>query len=55
MSDKNKYNKIGGNFFAGFMFLGIAIGFLLGHTVVGSLAGLGIGFIIMGLLQLKND
>ncbi len=55
MSDKKKYKKIGDQLFVGFMFLGIAVGFLFGHIVIGVCAGMGIGFIAMALLQLKKE
>ena len=47
---ERKIGERSGVAFVGFLFLGIAIGFLYHQTVVGFIGGLGLGFISMALL-----
>lgn len=57
MSERNNKEKrrkgFSGIVFVGCMFLGMGIGTLLGHTQAGSFIGMGIGFVLMGLLRAK--
>ena len=42
------------NVFVGFMFLGMGLGWLLGHLAAGLFIGMGLGFIAQGLLEEKE-
>ena len=62
IEDKNGKNThiIPGHYllFVGFMFLGIAIGKLLGSVSIGTLVGMGLGFVAWGItssIAKKND
>ena len=52
-SDSLKYER-GGISFVGFLMLGIAFGILYNQVAVGTLAGLGLGFISMAFLAEKK-
>jgi len=52
-SSKNSY-KNSGFIFSGCMFIGLGLGFYFGNVAVGVLIGMGIGFIAMGLINIKN-
>jgi len=43
-------STIGGMIFVGCMFLGAGLGRFLGDTATGSMIGMGIGFVIMGII-----
>ena len=43
-----------GNIFVGFMFLGMGVGWLLGHAAAGLLIGLGLGFIAQDFLERRE-
>ena len=47
---ERKIGERSGVAFVGFLFLGVAIGILYNQTVVGFIAGLGLGFVSMALL-----
>lgn len=51
--DSQKYER-GGISFVGFLMLGIAFGILYNQVAVGTLAGLGLGFISMAFLTEKK-
>ncbi|MBR9705736.1 hypothetical protein GOV14_01755 [Candidatus Pacearchaeota archaeon] len=58
MAKKKKESKsdvAGGLVFVGSLMLGIALGIFKGNTAVGTLAGLGIGFILFGLIKALMD
>ena len=40
--------------FTGFLFLGIGIGLLLGRVAVGTLIGMGLGFLAMALIRARS-
>lgn len=42
--------SIGGMFFVGCMFLGAGIGMIYGSVPVGGAIGMGVGFIVMGIV-----
>lgn len=52
--EKNDKNKIAGIIFIGFMFIGIGVGKYLGNTSVGTLLGLGVGFLASAIYRSKN-
>ncbi len=41
--------------FIGFMFIGIAIGMYYNEVAIGTLAGMGVGFIARALIGIKNE
>lgn len=50
----NNTNKIAGIIFIGLMFIGIGIGKYFDNTTVGTLVGLGVGFLASALYRSKN-
>ena len=50
---KDKGKEIGGIFFVGFLFLGMALGALYGRWDAGPFLGLAMGFIAMAIVMLK--
>jgi len=48
---KSKLDKAGGLLFVGSLMVGIGLGIFYGNTAVGTLIGLGVGFILLGLVQ----
>lgn len=52
--DEGKRSGISGLVFVGCLMLGFATGFLLGNIPVGLFAGLGVGFIAMGIVRYKT-
>ena len=48
--DDSKYEP-GGMAFVGFILLGVAFGLLTGQVAVGAIAGVGLGFIAMGIIS----
>ena len=56
MENKNsETNKISGMIFIGFMFVGIAAGMYFNHTGIGTLAGLGVGFIASAMYRSEKN
>ena len=56
MENKNsETNKIGGMIFVGFMFVGIAAGMYFGRVAIGTLAGLGVGFIASAMYRSEKN
>jgi len=53
-NQKNDTNKIAGIIFIGLMFIGIGVGIYLGNTSVGTLIGLGVGFLASAIYRSKN-
>ncbi len=53
-NQKNDTNKIAGIIFIGIMFIGIGIGKYTGNTTVGTLIGLGVGFLASAMYRSKN-
>jgi hypothetical protein len=55
MEDQNKEtNKIAGIIFVGIMFIGIGVGKYIGDTSVGTLIGLGVGFLASAIYRSKK-
>lgn len=56
MKKETRADSVGGLFLVGFLMIGIALGIFYGSAAVGTLLGLGAGFISFGLakLLLKN-
>jgi len=48
---KKKSDTAGGLVFVGALILGIGLGMFYGNTAVGTLIGLGVGFILFGLIK----
>jgi len=56
MENQNKeVNKLGGMIFIGFMFVGIAAGLYFKNVAVGTLAGLGVGFIASAMYRSEKN
>lgn len=56
MSEKNKEKRIDsllGLLFVSLMFIGTGLGLLLGRPDVGATVGMGIGFLLMGIVRIK--
>ena len=52
--EKNDKNKIAGIILIGFMFIGIGIGMYIEKTSIGTLVGLGVGFLTSAIYRSKN-
>ncbi|MBU0760709.1 MAG: hypothetical protein KJ858_03390 [Nanoarchaeota archaeon] len=48
---KSKSDSAGGLLFVGSLMIGIGLGIFYGNTAVGTLVGLGVGFILFGLIK----
>lgn len=51
---KRKHDDPSGLAFVGFLFLGIALGIYFNQTAVGTLAGLGLGFLSMAYFKSRR-
>ena len=49
--NKSRSDTIGGFVFVGPLLIGIGLGIYFGQTAVGVLVGLGVGFILFGLVK----
>lgn len=54
-NQNKEINKLGGMIFVGFMFVGIASGMYFGHVAVGTLAGMGVGFIASAMYRSEKN
>lgn len=53
-NQKNETNKISGIIFIGIMFIGIGVGKYIDNTTVGTLIGMGVGFLASAIYKSKN-
>lgn len=53
METQNNNTKIAGTIFIGCMFVGMGIGMYLGKVAVGTLVGMGVGFIASAMAKAK--
>jgi hypothetical protein len=51
---KKKREDEGGMAFVGFLFLGMAVGAIYGRWDIGPFLGLGLGFIAMAIIRMRN-
>ena len=54
MSEEKKGREIAGLVFVACMFIGAGIGLLFGRPDVGGAIGMGVGFLLMGVLRVKR-
>lgn len=53
-SNNKKKDTPSGLFLVGFLFIGMALGMLTGYMAVGTMAGLGLGFIAMAVVRMSK-
>ncbi|MFC1640727.1 hypothetical protein ACFL2D_01610 [Patescibacteria group bacterium] len=49
--DKSKVDMAGGLVFVGSLMIGLGVGIYFNHTAAGTLIGLGVGFVLFGLIR----
>jgi hypothetical protein len=54
-NQRNETNKIAGIIFIGFMFIGIGVGMAMHNTTIGTLVGMGAGFIASALYRSEKN
>lgn len=54
MGEGRKVRKLSGFIFVGCMFIGWGIGLLFNRSDVGFMLGMGVGFVLMGIIQSKD-
>lgn len=54
-NQQRETSKIAGTIFAGCMFIGIAVGMLLHKTGVGTLIGIGVGFLASAMYKSEKN
>ena len=53
--EKNIFSQASNWIFVGCMFIGIAIGLYYNEAAIGTLLGMGVGFIARGVINLKQE
>jgi hypothetical protein len=54
-NQNKEVNKVAGMIFVGFMFVGIAAGMFFGKVPIGTLAGMGAGFIASAIYRSEKN
>jgi len=55
MQNQENTNKIAGIIFVGFMFIGIGAGMAFDKTGVGTMVGMGLGFIVSAMYRAEKN